>query len=395
MNGFTHELRAAFQKYGTKRIYIAYDRDEPGERAAQEHAAQLMEMGIECFRVHFPKGMNANEYALKVQPAPKALSVMLNRAAWLGKGAQPTVAVIEPVRAHEPAARMEELLQVEPPAESEPEIEQQPTAPIPEEKIEPAAKEENAISLPTPPITTAENILPLAAENQAAPSPMPLPSTMSPTIDIPTEIKANGTVVITLGDRQYQVRGLQKNTSYELLRVNVAVAGMNLRGELSTHADTFDLNSARHRVTFAKQAAEELGIREDVLRQELGRVRLKLEELRDQQIEKTLEKPQEIELSAAEKTAALELLHDANLIERILDDFAHCGVVGEETNKQVGYLAACSRAGYAAGRAGAVEFRSGQEFVDGSRTRAHAGRAASAILGDDRAGALLSGRSRS
>ena len=35
---------------------------------------------------------------------------------------------------------------MEPPAESEPEIEQQPTAPIPEETIEPAAKEENAIS---------------------------------------------------------------------------------------------------------------------------------------------------------------------------------------------------------------------------------------------------------
>jgi len=351
VNGFTDELRAAFQKYGTKRIYIAYDRDEPGERAAQEHAAQLMEMGIECFRVQFPKGMDANEYALKVQPAPKALSVMLNRAAWLGKGTQPTVAVIEPVRVQEPAAaHMEEPPQMEPPVEPEPQIEQQvnktdglPAAPIPEEKIEPAAKEENAIPLPTAPITTTESVLPLAAGNQAAPSPMPLPSTMSPTIDIPTEIKANGTVVITLGDRQYQVRGLQKNTSYELLRVNVAVAGMNLRGELSTHADTFDLNSARHRVTFAKQAAEELGIREDVLRQELGRVRLKLEELRDQQIEKTLEKPQEIELSAAEKTAALELLHDANLIERILEDFAHCGVVGEETNKQVGYLAACSR----------------------------------------------------
>ena len=30
-------------------------------------------------------------------------------------------------------------------------------------------------------------------------------------------------------------------------------------------------------------------------------------------------------------------------MERILDDFAHCGVVGEETNKLVGYLAAVSR----------------------------------------------------
>ena len=49
-------------------------------------AEELMGMGIECFRVEFPKGMDANEYALKVQPAAKSLGVLLNRAAWLGKG---------------------------------------------------------------------------------------------------------------------------------------------------------------------------------------------------------------------------------------------------------------------------------------------------------------------
>ena len=39
-----------------------------------------MAMGIECFRVLFPKGMDANEYALKVTPAAKALGVLLNKA---------------------------------------------------------------------------------------------------------------------------------------------------------------------------------------------------------------------------------------------------------------------------------------------------------------------------
>ena len=43
-------------------------------------------MGIECFRVLFPKGMDANEYALKVTPAAKSLGVLLNKAEWLGKG---------------------------------------------------------------------------------------------------------------------------------------------------------------------------------------------------------------------------------------------------------------------------------------------------------------------
>ncbi len=35
VNGFTDDHRAMFKKYGTQRIYIAYDRDEAGERAAQ------------------------------------------------------------------------------------------------------------------------------------------------------------------------------------------------------------------------------------------------------------------------------------------------------------------------------------------------------------------------
>ena len=54
-----------------------------------------MALGIECFRVQFPKGMDANECALKTQPAAKTLGVFLNGAAWLGTGKRPTVNVIE------------------------------------------------------------------------------------------------------------------------------------------------------------------------------------------------------------------------------------------------------------------------------------------------------------
>ena len=48
-------------------------------------------------------------------------------------------------------------------------------------------------------------------------------------------------------------------------------------------------------------------------------------------------------LSDEERAAALALLTDPKLLDRILEDFARCGVVGEETNKLVGYLAAVSR----------------------------------------------------
>ena len=39
-----------------------------------------------CYRIHFPKGMDANEYACQVQPATKSLGVVIRSAIWLGKG---------------------------------------------------------------------------------------------------------------------------------------------------------------------------------------------------------------------------------------------------------------------------------------------------------------------
>ena len=67
---------------------IAYDRDEAGEKAAAELAEELMAMGIECLRVLFPQGMDANEYALKCSPRRDAWAAA-QQAHWLGKGQPP------------------------------------------------------------------------------------------------------------------------------------------------------------------------------------------------------------------------------------------------------------------------------------------------------------------
>jgi DNA primase len=108
--------------------------------------------------------------------------------------------------------------------------------------------------------------------------------------------------------------------------------------------DMLDMNVDRQKVLFSKRAAEELDVKEEVIRKDLGRVFLQLETIRDEQIRKALDsREEEIQLSPEEKTAALELLQDPNLLQRILEDFSLCGVVGEETNKLVGYLASISR----------------------------------------------------
>ncbi len=324
VNGFTDEHRAALKKYGTKRIYIAYDRDDAGEKAAQSLAEELLAMGIECFRVQFPKNMDANEYALKVQPAAKSLGILLNKAAWLGKGTRPTVRVIEP-----------QII------EPKPATNQEPQPPVTEEKSEAAAKEK--IAEPAAEAPEEKPAVPLAAESVEPIQEAAIPSALSPTIEVPTEIKPEE-IIITQGDRRYRVRGLAKNMSYEVLRVNVLVSGANLRGESGFHVDTLDLYSARQRTVFMKQAAEELGVKEEVIRRDLGHVLLKLEELQDQQIKNALEpKREEIALDDDEREAAMGLLHDPHMLDRILADFERCGMVGEETNKLVSYLAVISR----------------------------------------------------
>jgi DNA primase len=55
IEGFTADHLAAFKRHGTQRVLIAYDRDEPGERAAEKLAEKLTREGLECYRIQFPK----------------------------------------------------------------------------------------------------------------------------------------------------------------------------------------------------------------------------------------------------------------------------------------------------------------------------------------------------
>ena len=91
VNGFTDEILQALIDLKIKRVLIAYDRDEAGNNAAAEVAKKLNEHGIEAFRVLFPKGMDANQYAYQMEPAPKALALVIRSAQWLGTGRAPQI----------------------------------------------------------------------------------------------------------------------------------------------------------------------------------------------------------------------------------------------------------------------------------------------------------------
>jgi DNA primase catalytic core len=325
VNGFTDDHREAFKKHGTKRIHIAYDRDDAGDQAAEKLAEELMAMGIECYRVQFPKGMDANDFALKVTPASKSLGILLGKAAWLGRGQRPTLPVSEP-----------EIIEEKPAAKEE--ITEPTTTPAAEEKISESIEANTGEkNLPT---VEEQTDLPLTAEPPIAALPT---GTVVPVREVRVEVNGE-TVYVSQGERRYRVLGLGKNTAPGTLRVNVMVTGTNARGDTRLHVDTLDLYAARLRAIFAKQAAKELGHKEESIERELATLILKLEDLQHEWLEKML-KPQEeeIEITAEEKSAALEFLRDPQLLERILADFERCGVVGEETNKLVSYLAVTSR----------------------------------------------------
>jgi DNA primase catalytic core len=330
VNGFTADHRKAFEKHGTERVYIAYDRDDAGNRSALELSEQLIGMGIECFRVQFPKGMDANEYARKVTPAAKSLGVLLNRAEWLGKGTRPAVQVAMPVIVPElPAA----ATPTEEPAAKEKIIADEIVEPVIGEEAQPDNAQTAPVEIGPEPGLTA------VSESQ---EPEPQTARPGPVIDVPVEVRGED-IFLEQGDRRYRVRGLGKNMSYELLRVNVLVSGKTPRGQ-AFHVDTLDLYSARQRSMFTRQGAEELGVKEDVLRRDLGRVLLKLEELQDEQIKQALAPKEEtVTMTDDERSDAMALLRDPHLLDRIVADFARCGVVGEETNKLAGYLGVVSR----------------------------------------------------
>jgi DNA primase len=159
-----------------------------------------------------------------------------------------------------------------------------------------------------------------------------------PAADVSAEVREHE-VVIELGERRFRVRGLARNLSFEQLRINLLVASGD-----HFHVDSLDLYSARQRGAFLKQASEELQVKQETLKRDLGKVLLKLEQLQEEQIRKALEpKAETVVLSEADRAEAMKLLKDPQLLDRISADFSTCGLVGEHTNKLVGYLAAVSR----------------------------------------------------
>jgi len=155
--------------------------------------------------------------------------------------------------------------------------------------------------------------------------------------DVTIETKGDE-VHLSISNRRYRIRGLEKNNSSQQLKVNILAT----RDEL-VHLDTFDLYKARSRTSFIKATATELFTDDTVIKSDIGTMLLELEQLQQDRIEQATAAAKPVEVTVVEKRAAMKLLKDPKLIERILTDFDACGLAGEETNKLVCYLACVSR----------------------------------------------------
>jgi DNA primase len=312
VHGFTEDHRSAIREAGIERLLIAYDNDKAGNDAAGELGRRLGEEGIACFRVRFPRGLDANAFALKVTPAREALGLALRSAEHLsGPERPPTVGTARSL-ARETGPG---------PAES---ANRAPESAVSEaSEAEPAP--EGAAAPPAPPATSA-----VSAEE---------PPPRRPGITL-AALDARRPLDFSFGARRWRVRGVERNLSHAKLQVLLRLAVAE-----AFFVDTVDLAQAKQRAAFLHAAAAELELEEAVVKKDLRKIHRELEELQDRLIERELS-PQESTAPAMPPEAersALEYLRQPDLLGSIRSTFHRCGVVGEEVNTLLGYLAATSR----------------------------------------------------
>jgi DNA primase catalytic core len=282
-NTFTEDLWALMDKSRPERVIIAFDNDAAGNKAAEKLAPKLAGQGVNVHRIKVPRGKDINAYvSALMQKDPKAAAH-----------------AIEGLLADAPIICRAE--------------QGKPQAPI-----APVSSDDTSSSLAAD----------LAAKEKTAVKEKSIAA-----------MRKGEDVQINLGDRSYRVRGLAKNQTFDVMKVNLRVMAGS-----AFHVDSLDLYNARHRTTFINTAAAELELKPETIKKDLGKVLLKLEKLQDERINQALEpKEKTPAMTAAERKEALVLLKSPNLLERILDDFDTWGLVGERTNKLTGFLAAVSR----------------------------------------------------
>ncbi len=148
----------------------------------------------------------------------------------------------------------------------------------------------------------------------------------------PAEIRLN------TGTHTWRIRGATRAKGYETLKANVMVTDTTT-GRF--HVDTIDLYSARQRSGFIAALVDELHVPVATVAAEIDQALLATEQALDKAATDSPSGPPEP--SAAERDVAMEMLTSPDLVGQIVSDICELGIVGEEDNALLLYLALVSR----------------------------------------------------
>ena len=143
--------------------------------------------------------------------------------------------------------------------------------------------------------------------------------------------------------REYRVSGLEKTLGTDALKVALRLRIGNPSGAERFHLDAIDLCRDMERRRFIERAAEETGLTTDLLKRDVGRLLLAVEQAQAELAKPTENAAATVTLSPEEREVALQWLREPNLIGRLREAFHQAGIIGEESNTLVAYLAGVSR----------------------------------------------------
>lgn len=138
---------------------------------------------------------------------------------------------------------------------------------------------------------------------------------------------------LKLGPRHYDIHGLEKGPRRLRVTVRVEHAGR-------LHVDTLDLYSARSRRGLVQDLCRVFEESPDTIEADVGKLLKHCEGLPEPG---EGDGQAEVVMTAKEKEEAEAFGKSPDLIERILAGYETCGLVGEEPNKLLAYLACVSR----------------------------------------------------
>jgi DNA primase catalytic core len=285
-SGFTDDLMNLLIDYQIETVLIAYDRDEAGDNGAKKCSNQLIKHGIKSKRILLPLADDVNSYMLKSPQQKKCLQLIIDNA------------VAYQAETKAPQAFAEKT-----------------KSPLKINKLSDVKVSKK----------TSQSIKKSDSDSHS-----------SINLEIPLLQQDGSLYYFDLGQRSYRIKGL--NTKDNDLKINLLLTYEN-----ASYTDRIDLYSAKRRQNFVLEASEELKITPDIIKKDLGKLLLSLENEQNNLRQSIVNENEVPTINEVDKERALTLLRSPNLMKQLQKDLNKLGIVNESDNLLAGFLICTSR----------------------------------------------------